>query len=49
VRTAQEVGGVAKQTKTVSIKQAHEELGHFNEDLTQKSAAELGWTITRGK
>jgi hypothetical protein len=48
MRTAQEVGGVAKQTKTVSIMEAHRELGHMNENMTRKAAAELGWTITRG-
>jgi hypothetical protein len=47
-RTGNEVGGVANTTKTVSIMQAHTELGHMDETVTRKAATELGWTITRG-
>ena len=52
-RTATKVGGVAatvkeKQGKMVSIKEAHEKLGHMNEAETRKTASALGWTITRG-
>eukprot|EP00977_Amphora_coffeiformis_P005907 scaffold1252_cov154-Amphora_coffeaeformis.AAC.1 len=50
-RTATEVGGAAteyKQTKTISIKKAHEQLGHMGEDETRRAAKALGWTITRG-
>ena len=47
-RTATEVGGAVAQEKTVSIKVAHELLGHMDEAATRKAAANLGWTITRG-
>ena len=49
-----EVGGATtteeanKQMKTVSIIEAHQQLGHMNEADTRKTAKMLGWTITRG-
>ena len=37
------------QKKVVlNIQQAHERLGHSNEDATRKTAQALGWTITKG-
>ena len=47
-RTATEVRGAVMQQKTVSIKGAHELLGHMDEAAMQKAAANLGWTITQG-
>ena len=47
-RTATEVGGAIAQEKTVSIKTAHELLGHMNEADTHKAAKAMGWTVTRG-
>ena len=46
--TATEVGGAAANVKTMSIKTAHELLGHMNEAETRKAAATMGWTIARG-
>ncbi|MEM9078895.1 MAG: zinc finger CCHC domain-containing protein, partial [Bacteroidota bacterium] len=43
-----EVGGATPRIKTVSIQQAHEELGHMGEADTRKAASALGWTVTRG-
>eukprot|EP00536_Pseudo-nitzschia_multiseries_P007362 jgi/Psemu1/17822/gm1.17822_g len=37
----------SKGTK-MSITKAHQLLGHMDEEKTQKTAAALGWTITRG-
>ncbi len=48
-RTGHEVGGVTAQTKTISIMEVHRELGHMDKATTRKVAAELGWTIIRGK
>jgi len=36
-----------KRVKT-TIKQAHEKLGHGNEDMTRQAAKALGWTLTKG-
>ena len=53
-RTATEVGGAtttdtsSQKTKTLSITEAHQQLGHINEAETRKTAKTLGWTITRG-
>ena len=32
----------------MSIKTAHEKLGHMSEEITRKTARTLGWPITRG-
>jgi hypothetical protein len=42
-----EVGSVAKDVK-MTIKQAHDKLGHSSEDNTRKTAKQLGWEITPG-
>jgi hypothetical protein len=38
------IGAVTKNIKMM-IKQAHDKLGHCSEDLTQKMAKQLRWTI----
>jgi len=43
--TATEASAVAK-SKT--IQEAHEQLGHMNEDMCRKTAKHLGWTIRSG-
>ena len=48
-RTNIEVGGAHAREKTLSINEAHEQLGHMGEDDTRAAAKELGWTVTRGK
>ena len=47
-RTATEVGGVVQATKKISIKTAHERLGHLSEEETRKTAKQLGWTLSKG-
>ena len=51
-RTANEVGGAVTEespVKTISIQKAHRELGHMGKEDTRKTAAALGWHVTRGK
>jgi hypothetical protein len=36
------------KVKTITINEAHKQLGHMDEAITRKVAAQLGWTITRG-
>lgn len=47
-RTATEVGGAVASVKTVSVKTAHDQLGHMSEKATRKTAKALGWTVTKG-
>ena len=39
---------MATKPVTMNIAQAHDKLGHLNEDSTRKVAKYMGWTITRG-
>ena len=44
-----EIGGAASVvTKTMSIKTAHDLLGHHDEEKTRTIAKHLGWTISKG-
>ena len=45
---ATKVGGASATTKAVSIKTAHEQLGHLSKDATRQVAKQLGWLITKG-
>ena len=36
------------ETKTCNIQQAHAQLGHMGEELTQKTAKQLEWKLSRG-
>ena len=45
-QTATKVGGAVAHDKTVSVKVAHELLGHMDESATRKAAANHGWTLT---
>ena len=40
--------GGQEKPRTVTVKQAHQLLGHCSEDATQKSAKHLGWSVKPG-
>ena len=48
-RVGGETGMAGKDTITLSIKDAHEKLGHVDEEKIRQTAKELGWTLTKGK
>jgi hypothetical protein len=41
-------GATADEGPVMTIQQAHDRLAHPGEEMTRKTAKELGWTITRG-
>ena len=46
---ATKMQAVQQKTKSISIMEAHRQLGHMDEYTTRKIAKELNWIITQGK
>jgi len=44
-KSSDEIGATALK---MSVKQAHNKLGHMSEEITRKTAKALGWELTRG-
>ena len=49
IERGNEISGMTTDKNTkMTIKQAHEKLGHSGEDTTRKTAKQLGWTLSPG-